>query len=276
MKKLLISSLAVAVISSCVSNDNPADHRDEGKKNNNTNAAFRLLKKATEIKQTGTPYVLEFKYNGDKITESYNAADDDKIIYTYNGDYIIKMEEFVGGVLVLMKEFTYSNGKLATEKVTDKEQGILVYTKNYQYVSNTHVKFNEYKDATYNASTGTYSNLQFAQADAYLTNNGNVASVSYIYNGTTYNITNMFDTSNNPMRSVKGFIELALTDVHDGQLSYNNLLTQKEIYSGAVNGSNKITATHTLGGDNYPTKTVTTYDISSYGTTTITSLYEYY
>ncbi|MFZ4930633.1 hypothetical protein [Chryseobacterium sp. Mn2064] len=279
MKKLIISSLAVAVLSSCVSNDNPADHRDNTKNNNNGsngNSAFRLLKKGTEVIPGKPSYVVEYKYDGNKILESYSTSDDSKIVYTYNGDYISKTEEFVGGVLVRMQEFTYANGKLVTEKVTDKEQGTLVYTKNYQYVTDTHIKFNEYKSGTYNSATGTYSNLVFAQADAYLSNNGNIASVSYTHNGTTHNIVNTYDTSHNAMKNVKGFIELAITDVHDGQLSYNNLLTQTETYSGALNGANKITAVHTINSDNYPTKTVNTFDITGYGTALTTSLYEYY
>jgi hypothetical protein len=273
MKKIFIASLAMAMIVSCVSNDNPADHRDNTKKNN---GSTHLLKKATLLVQGDPPYVVDFKYNGDKITESYSAMDDEKIIFTYNGDYIAKTEEYLGGVLTVTREFSYSNGKLIAEKVTDKKKGTLVYTQNYQYVSDTHIKFNEYRDATYNPATGTYSNLLFAQVDAYLTNNGNVASANYTYEGTTYNITNSYDNSNHPMKGAKGYIQINMLNTSDGQISYNNLLNQTEKYSGTTNGINKLTAVHTIGSDNYPTKTVQTYDISSYGTSTNTALYEYY
>ena len=279
MKKLIISSLAVAVLSGCVSNDNPADHRDNSNTQNNNNpntGSTRLLKKMTDIKQGSPSYVVEFKYNGDKIVESYSAIDDDKIVYTYNGDYIAKTEEFVGNNLVLMREFTYSNGKLVTEKVTDKEQGTLIYTKNYQYVTDTHVKFNEYKSGTYNSATGAYSNLVFAQVDVYLTNGGNVASASYTHNGTTHNITNTYDAFHNPMKNIKGFVQINLFDVSDGQIGYNNLLNQTEIYSGTSSGNNKIDAVYTLNGDNYPTKAVITYDLSGYGSSIHNWLYEYY
>ncbi|MEJ5051134.1 hypothetical protein WH221_14990 [Chryseobacterium culicis] len=280
MKKLILSSLAVAVLSSCVSNDNPADHRDNVKNNNNNNnGTLRLVKKATDLNPGGQPYMVEFKYNGDQIIETYNASDDDRVVYTYSGynsDYIAKTEEFIGGSLVLMREFTYSNGRLSTEKVTDKEQGTLIYTKIYQYISDTHVQFNEYKSGTYNPSTGTYSNLVFAQVDVHLNNSGNVASANYTHNGVTYNIINTYDTFHNPMKDIKGFIKINLFDVSDGQIGYNNLLTQTETYSGSSNGINKITAVYTLNGDNYPTKAVTTYDISGYGTSTHNWLYEYY
>ncbi|PRB06731.1 hypothetical protein CQ046_01155 [Chryseobacterium sp. MYb7] len=277
MKKLILSSLAVAVLSSCVSNDNPADHRDNSNNSHNNNTGTSpLLKKATDVNPGGQPYVVEFKYNGDKLIETYNASDDDRVIYTYSGDYIAKTEEFIGGSLVLMREFTYSNGRLSTEKITDKEQGTLIYTKIYQYLSDAHVQFDEYKSGTYNPSTGTYSNLVFAQVDVNLTNAGNVASAKYTYNGVTYNITNTYDTFNNPMKNIKGFVKINLFDVSDGQIGYNNLLNQTESYSGLSNGTNKITAVYTLNGDNYPTKAVTTYDISGYGTSTHNWLYEYY
>ncbi|MCP1297728.1 hypothetical protein NK356_00910 [Chryseobacterium sp. S0630] len=277
MKKLMFSSLAVVLLSSCVSNDNPADHRDNSNNSqNNNNGPFHLLKKATDVNPGGQPYVVEFKYNGDKLVETYNAPDDDRVVYTYSGDYIAKTEEFIGGALVLMREFTYSNGRLSTEKITDKEQGTLTYTKIYQYLSDTHVQFDEYKSGTYNPATGTYSNLVFAQVDVNLTNAGNVASAKYTYNGVTYNITNTYDTFNSPMKGIKGFVKINLFDVSDGQIGYNNLLNQTESYSGSSNGTNKITAVYTLNGDNYPTKAVTTYDSSGYGTSTHNWLYEYY
>lgn len=277
MKKLILSSLTVAVLSSCVSNDNPADHRDNSNNShNNNNGPLHLVKKATDVSPGGSTYVVEFKYNGNKIVETYNAADDDRVIYTYSGDYIAKTEEYIGGSLVLMREFTYSNGRLSTEKITDKEQGTLIYTKIYQYISDTHVQFEEYKGGTYNPSTGTYSNLVFAQVDVYLTNSGNVASASYTHNGTTYNITNTYDTFNNPMKDIKGFVKINLFDVSDGQIGYNNLLNQTETYSGSSNGTNKISSVYTLNADNYPTKAVTTYNISGYGTSTHNWLYEYY
>ncbi len=272
MKKLIITSLVITVMAGCVSNDNPADHRDNTKKNNST----RLLKKATQVIPGQPSYVVTFKYDGDKIIESHGVTDDDKIIFTYNGDYIAKTEEYLSGVLINTREFTYSNGKIITEKVTNTEKGTLIYTKTYQYVSDTHVKFNEYKDGTYHPSTGTYSNLLFAQVDAYLTNDGNVASASYTYNGTTHNITNTYDGSLHPMKNAKGYIQINLLDVSDGQIAYNNLLKQTETYSGATNGTDKLSAVHTLNNNNYPTQTVQTYDISSYGTSTQTAYYEYY
>ncbi|WP_347220161.1 hypothetical protein [Chryseobacterium sp.] len=270
MKKLIISSLALAVMASCSSsNDDPQDN------NGNNDTTPYLLKKITETTDDGDTFVLEFKYNGDKITESFSITDNEKTVYTYNGDNIVKTEEFEGGTLRQIREFTYSNGKISTEKITRTDFGTLVYTKNYQYLNDNHVKFNEYKGSTYNPSTGTYSDLEFAQVDAYLTNNGNVASTRYTYNGTTYNVTNTYDNSNHPMKNVKGYVKIDLFYLSDGELSYNNLISRSENYTGTVSGTNKTTADHTFNNASYPTKSVMTYTTSSFGTSIHTYKYEY-
>lgn len=272
MKKLIISSLAMAVIASCSSsNDDSSDNNND----NNSNNTPYLLKKLTETTQDGQTYTLEFKYNGDKIVESYSSTDNEKTVYTYNGDDIIKTEEYKGATMRQMREFTYTNGKVSAEKVTRKDNGTLVYTKNYQYLSNTHVKFNEYKGSTYSPSTGTHSNIQFADVDAYLTNSGNIASTSYTYNGTTYNAANTYDNSNHPMKNVKGYIKIDLFYLGDGELAYNNLISRSENYSGAVSGNNKSNADHTFNNSAYPTKTVMKYTSSSFGINTHTYIYEY-
>ncbi|REC48859.1 hypothetical protein [Chryseobacterium pennipullorum] len=271
MKKLIISSLAMAVIASCSSSND--DSSDSGN-NDNTNTPY-LLKKVTETTQDGQIYTLEFKYNGDKLLESYSSSDNEKTVYTYNGDDIVKTEEYEGATLRQTREFSYSNGKVSAEKVTRKDNGTLVYTKNYQYLGNNHVKFNEYKSSTYNPSTGVYSNIQFAEVDAYLTASGNIASTSYTFNGTTYNANNTYDNSNHPMKNVKGYIKMDLFYLGDGELAYNNLLSRSENYTGTVSGNNKSTANHTFNNAAYPTKTVMTYTSSSFGTNTHTYAYEY-
>ncbi|QPQ53357.1 hypothetical protein H3Z85_08490 [Chryseobacterium indologenes] len=270
MKKLIISSLAMVMTVGCVSsNDNSSDNN-----NNNDNTPY-LLKKVTETTQDGQVYTLEFKYNGDKILESYSATDNEKTVYTYNGDNIVKTEEYEGATMRQMREFTYSNGKVLSEKVTRKDNGTLIYTKNYQYLSDTHIKFNEYKGSTYSPSTGTHSNIQFAEVDAYLTNSGNIASTSYTFNGTTYNVANTYDNSNHPMKNVKGYIKIDLFYLGDGELAYNNLISRSENYTGSVSGYNKTNADHTFNSAAYPTKTLMKYTSSSFGTNTHTYVYEY-
>ncbi|WP_333596606.1 hypothetical protein [Chryseobacterium flavum] len=270
MKKLIISSLALAVITSCSSsNDSVADDNN----NSNDNSPL-LLKKFTEITQDNQTYVIEFKYDGDKITEAIDTGENAKTVYTYSGDNIVKTEDYEDGVLREIREFTYSNGRIMAEKVTEKYQGTLVYTKKYQYITDNHIKFTNYGGATYNPSTGTYSNIQYIEEDLYLSSNGNVASRSYTHNGVTYNTTNTYDNANHPMKNVKGFIKINLF-MADGETGYNNLLSSSSNYSGIISGTNKSKADHTFNSESYPTKTVMTYTSSVLGTNSHTYLYEY-
>ncbi|WP_284460626.1 hypothetical protein, partial [Chryseobacterium sp.] len=100
MKKLIISSLAMAVIVSCSSsNDNPEDNNNGS--NNNTPY---LVKKLTEVAPDGQSYVVEYKYDGTKITEALDVTDNEKTLYTYDGDNIVKTELFRNGVMKIMRE----------------------------------------------------------------------------------------------------------------------------------------------------------------------------
>lgn len=271
MKKLIISSLAIAVISSCSSSN------DDISNNNNNDTTPYLLKKSTELTQDGQSYVIEYKYNGTKITESLDVTDNKKTVYTYDGDNIVKTEVYnKNGVLQVMREFTYSNGKLVSEKVTDKHQlGTLVYTENYQYLSDNHIKLNDFHSVTYDPATGTYSNIQYVEKDIYLDANGNLLSSTYTHNGTTYSTTFTYDGNNHPMKNVKGFVKMDMFSLGDGEVAYSNLATANGKYTGAVSGTTQTKGTHTLNASNYPTKSVMKYTSSSFGTNEHTYLYEY-
>lgn len=271
MKKIIISSLVFAMITSCSSsNDDPADN------NSNNNNTPYLLKKSTEISQDGSSYVIEYKYDGTRITESYDVTDKEKVAYTYDGDNIVKAEVYRNGVLKITREYTYSNGKLVSQKVTDKHQpGTLVYTETFQYLTNNHVKHHALQTYTYNSATETYSDIKYMDKDIYLDANGNPLSVTYENNGTTRSTTFSYDNNNHPMKNVKGYIKMDLFSLEDGELGYNNLLKAEEKYTGSVNGYRTTTVVHTLNPANYPTKSEMTYTSSSFGPYKRSYLYEY-
>lgn len=276
MKKLIISSLAMAVIVSCSSSD---DNPEDNNNGNNNNTPY-LVKKLTEVAPDGQSYVVEYKYDGTKITEALDVTDNEKTLYTYDGDNIVKTELFRNGVMKIMREFTYSNGRLASEKVTNKEQaGTLVYTENYQYLSDNHVKYNDYHSATYNPATATFSDIKYTQKDVYINNAGNLASMSYSYNGISRNVTFAYDGNNNPMKNVKGLIKIDMFSLGDGggdgEVGYNNLIYLNGAYSGIVNDTNQTTGVHTLNNADYPTKSVMKETSSVTGTVVRTYLYEY-
>ncbi|AZA91874.1 Uncharacterised protein [Chryseobacterium nakagawai] len=272
MKKLIISSLVLAVMASCSSsNDDSTDN------NNNNQSTPYLLKKSTEITQDGESFTIEYKYNGTRIVEAFDVADNEKTLYTYDGDYIIKTEVYSKtGALQIMREFSYANGKLVSEKVTDKHQpGTLVYTETLQYLSDSHVKHKALQTYLYNPTTGTYSDIKYQDKDIYLDANGNLLSITYSNNGTTFSTTFSYDGNNHPMKNVKGYIKMDLFSLSDGELGYNNLVKADGNYAGASNGTTKTSAVHTLNTANYPTKSVMTYTSSAFGTNKHTYLYEY-
>lgn len=271
MKKLIISSLAMALMVSCSSSN------DDSTNDNNNSPTPYLLKKSTEITQDGQAFTIEYKYNGTKITEAFDVADNEKTIYTYDGDNIIKTEVYgKNGAMKIMREFSYANGKLVSEKVTDKHQpGTLIYTETFQYLSDSHIKHNALQTFTYNSTTGTYSDIKFHDKDIYLDANGNLLSITHSNNGTTYSTTFSYDGNNHPMKNVKGYIKMDLLSLEDGEMGYNNLVTANGNYAGSVNGTTKTSAVHTLNASNYPTKSVMTYTSSAFGTSKHTYLYEY-
>lgn len=273
MKKLIISSLAIAAIASCSSsNDAATDNRDYA----TLDGPF-LVTKFTETTNSQSN-VTEYKYNGDKIAEEKNTTKNRKIVYTYTGDNIVKTEEYLGTVLVGTREFTYTNDKVSSEKVTNTIQDI-TYTINYQYISDTQVKFNKYEGASFD-DAGNYT-VKYSNVDATLTaasnvtTSGNLASTSYTYNGVTYKATNTFDSNNNPMKNVKGWLKINVLQVGEPRYGNSNLVNQIEERTGAATETYKINAVHTLFASSYPSKSVMTYTKPGGVTSTTTYLYEY-
>ncbi|ASW75165.1 hypothetical protein IQ37_00910 [Chryseobacterium piperi] len=271
MKKLFISSLVLAAMSSCGSSDDTLPEVN----NNNNGGTPLLLTKATEVTDDGQTYTVQFKYDGDRLIESYNNVEQEKTVYTYNGDNIIKTEDYEAGVMKMMREFTYTNGRVSSEKVTNKNAGTLVYTKAFQYISATHVKFNEYSSSTFNPSTGVHSDIKFSQNDVQLSSGGNIATMVSVDNGRTTTSTYNYDTKNHPMKNIRGYLKIDLFYLSDGELGYNNLLNMSSNYSGTVSGSLGSTATHTYNANNFPTKTVMNYTSTTFPASSTTYTYEY-
>ncbi|SIS95119.1 hypothetical protein SAMN05421786_103337 [Chryseobacterium ureilyticum] len=273
MKKLIMSSLAIAVITSCSSTNDEVSEIINGI-DNTINTPY-LVKKFTETTQDNQVIVTEYKYDGDKIIEEKNITQNRRIAYTYAGDNIATAETYAGTTLEQKREFTYLNGKLTAEKVTSKADPttsqMMVYTVNYQYLTSTQVKFNRYAGATVNPSGG-YTAV-FDDVEASLSSNGNLASTKYTNNGTTYYLNNTFDNDNNPMRNVKGYVKINM--FYDTELGHNNLISQSRNHVGALNGTGSIKGEYTLNSAKYPTKVIMKFTSSSFGSNNHTYNYEY-
>lgn len=270
MKKLIISSLAIFAITSCSSSN------DTVEENPVVDPTTIVPTKFTEITQDNQTYVTNFKYDGTKLLETNDVGSNEKTVYTYNGDNIVKTEDFEGNTVVYTREFTYTNGRITTEKITSKHSGgTLVYTKNFQYLSDSHVKYNEYTSSTYNPTTGVHTNIKSTMYDVYLSNNGNLISSTATYEGQTRNYTYSYDGQNNPSKNIKGFLKINLLLSPEGDVAGNNLLTMNSTYTGTTNGHASSSSVHTYNNNNFPTKTVTNYTNSLFPPNSHTYLTEY-
>jgi hypothetical protein len=269
MKKLIISSLALLAMASCSSDDNTTEE------NQPVDPTTIVPTKFTEITQDNQTYITEFKYDGTKVLEKSDVGTNEKTVYTYNGDLIVKTEDFEGTNIVYTREFSYTNGKVTAEKVTSKKSGgTLIYTKSFQYLSESHVQYNEYATSTYTPATG-HTNIKFSNNDVYISSNGNLISATMTYEGQTRAYTYSYDGQNNPARNIKGFLKINFLLSLEGETAYNNLLTMHETYSGPTTGNTSSSSVHTYNDNNFPTKTVTTYTSTLFATNAHTFLTEY-
>ncbi len=269
MKKLFISTAVFFALASCSSTDTIEEIQT-------VDLTTILPTKLTETNNSGQPYSMTFKYEGNRILESAEVGAANKTTYTYNSDLIVKADDYENNKLVYTREFTYTNGKLTIEKVTDKHNGTLTYTKNYQYLSDNHVQYNDYAGGTYNPATGVYSNLTFSQNDVYISNSGNKISATSVANGVSTVYTYSYDGDYSPFRNVRGYNKIVLFDSMDGEYGNNNLLHQTATSSGVNGGTTSITGTHTFNSNGFPVKSV----IASSGSSVIppvshTYVYEY-
>lgn len=269
MKKFIISSLALFALVNCTSSD------DSPEENPVVDPMTIVPTKFTEITQDNQTYVIQFKYNGTKILESYDTGEDEKTVFTYNGDDIVKTEDYEGTTVRYIREFTYSNGRVASEKVTNTYSGTLTYTKTFQYLSDNHVKYNEYSGSTYNPITGVHTNLTFSQNDVYISNSKNLVSATSVDGGQTRTYTYHYDGQNSPFKNVRGYLKINLFMSLDGEGGNNNLTSQLQNVTGTVPGSYTTTGIHTYNNYNFPTKSLMTYTSPSFPTNTHTYLYEY-
>lgn len=102
MKNILLVLLAVVVFGGC--------SKDDEKKSSNS-----ILVKKIEI-EDGT---VNYNYNGNKLNEIIEESGD-KLVVTYNGDLIVKTQNFqVDGLSSYKAEYFYENNKLKSKYSTD-------------------------------------------------------------------------------------------------------------------------------------------------------------
>ena len=191
-------------------------------------------------------------YNGNKIVSaSYSVSD--KEVYTYIGDFITKIEDFASeGNISSTNEFTYENGKLKIDLLTE-------ISGDHTYISKTVYTHNN--DGT--ISYVTYSDINTTDenktSEGVLTySNGNLVKKTNNYEGgSSYSKTYEYDTKNNPFKNVLGY---NLLIDYDTTVNLNNVTKMTNVYDngGAGGSTNVFTYTYEYNDMGYPVKQVET------------------
>ncbi len=203
-----------------------------------------LPKKVISSSSLGGTSTTIITYDGAKLVEVSNGNDKSK--FTYNGDMIVKVQEFDGSALDGTTDYVYDNNKLksalSVETSVNQNTGAVtvistrrVYTHN---ANGTILEESFTRDPTTgaltflnNKSTYTFSNgnlVKEVNSRTTTYNNGNT-NVTQVYTNTdTYE----YDTKNNPLMNVVGYNKIDFSK----SSSKNNALKETSISEVTNNG----------------------------------------
>jgi len=236
MKKFLcLFSALTLLLTSCSSDDS----------NNSENSVLPKTISYTYSEFPADNELATLVYNGNKlVSASYSATD--KEVYTYTGDLITKVEDFAAeGNISSKNEFTYENGKLKVDLLT--EIGTVTYiSKNvYTYNSDGTIAF-----VTYSVDPAT--KVEKKSSEGVLTYlNGNLIKKTEIYTGGSYTKTYEYDTKNNPFKNILGYNLLIDFDA----VSINNEIKSTTVYNNGVDiTTNVFNSVYEYNEKGYPVK----------------------
>jgi len=247
MKKIVLSLIALTVLSACSSSDD---------NNNNPDTTTPLVSKIVETYEDGFVETLLLTYNGTKIVKSNWNNGEEVTEFTYTGDLITKEEYFFDGELEDVITYEYdTNQRLIKSTRVDSFGDIEIdlYTHN--------------ANGTISFVTETNDELS-ADGTIYFDSNGNPnkKEITNYFMGfeSTEIITVTYDNKNEPFKNVTGLdkISFALPNYSAFEASLNNPLTIN------TNGVNNTTHTYTYNSNNFPaTSTTVTTDFEGNYTT---------
>jgi hypothetical protein len=242
MKKLLcLFGAALLVLTSCSKDDD----------NSSDSTASILLKKMVYV-STGETYTREFIYNGNKIV-SETDNDGYKKSYSYTGDVITKVVEIdENGDIDTTTEYAYTNGKLTSEISLEPGDDYKYKTK-YIHNNDGTISFNEFR-----VSVTTGVEEEYGYVGVYAFKNGNLVKEERSYYGSESASTYEFDTKNNPLKNVLGYILLL-----DENPSVNNIVKR-------TSGSEITTNAYTYDANGFPIERKSFINGASDGTSTFT------
>jgi hypothetical protein len=249
MKKFLSLFFALALVLTSCSNDENSSP-DENSPEDNSVLPKTISYTYPDI-FLGTNSISTNTYNGNKIISS--VKNDSKTVFTYDGDKIMKQEQF--DIDELGKEiksaevqYTYENGKLKTRLFKEDistaypdgeyiEKIVYVHSSNLISYINYNVNKNTKEEVKNSEGTLTYKD-------------GNLVKEVQISGSSTRTRTYEYDTKHNPLKNILGF-DLLLNEI--SEFGKNNVIKTTSILSDFPTPANYI-SNYIYNDNGYPTK----------------------
>lgn len=199
MKKIILI-FSLLVLFSCSSNESV---------NDSSNASGVLLKK---IVSSDGAAIVNFNYNGNKILNYIDDGDGEKVLFSYTGNFITKMEwvDISNNQLYQTVEFMYTSNKVTKVKLYS-------LTNTLEFITDIKYNLDGSITATYSNYNGgnsivtTEISILFVDAAGNLIKNKSANSAVDL----------TYDNKNSPFKNVTGFEYLRLFRVFSFQK--NNL-----------------------------------------------------
>jgi len=261
MKKIIFLGALALLTYSCSSDDNtPVDNIDPTQQN-----------VILPVKMSADGEAIKINYDGTKILNLVSTTNpNNKIVFTYSGDYVSAIKYYDNNVLQVSYDYTYTNDLMTSNIFKEyDDNGAIIANINYTYTHISSSLINVKKQAN-EGPNNTYTINA-----TYTFSNGNMTNATGTGTGISYGVSRNYTISRNytytdknyPFKNVKGFDKLIFNgDNEDGSSILfsgikNNLSTYKDLttftYSGGSGtSSSSYKYNTTFNSSGYPTNEI--------------------
>lgn len=222
---IFLITLSFSAVTSCVRETDPPKTPEED------------TTPVLPVKITYGNEVSTFHYDGDKLKEIITS--DDKEIYTYDGNNIVKTEEYISGNLARIWNYTYNtNGQLI--KIVMTAPGNVNEISTLTWSDKNHFLFKR---------ENTIWEVEL--------NGDNITKKTITVDGESNVSTHIFtyDGNNNPYKNIKGYNKVNIIYAFDG--SANNVTKEQTTTTSPVSNNVNVYS-HEYNADKFPIKTTAT------------------
>ncbi len=169
-----------------------------------------FLTKTISTGTNGIPITKNYTYNGKKLVSIISTNTNGfSTIFTYSGDLITQIEEFIGMELYKKKTFNYdSSNRLRSYLIVSSSQGS---KSDFTYLANGDISSVNYKGTNTSQTTQVSTSKVFFTNGAITKKETNVIS-SEFGDAYTYISNYTYDNKNFPLKNVTGYNKIAFAD----------------------------------------------------------------